>query len=275
MSQVARGESFYFFDLDDNVLYLDTRLLLRSKSTGAEKALTTAEFAKARSVIGTPGAWEDFEFFDATYRHYYDLTPAEAAAGKQQYLVADIEKAIEKPPAQWQGPAWPFLVHACREQRPIAFITARAQSRSTIQAGIRVLVERGLLASEPNYLQIYAVNNPEMAEELLNSVADAAERAELRETEDRTSAMKRIAIRNTVDRAIEQHGAAAPHRFGMSDDDPMNIDLIIKALSDCKSKYMQQRFFAISTHRGEHVKLEVFPMEYPVTGHSGAGDPIG
>jgi len=54
----------------------------------------------------------------------------------------------------------------------------------------------------------------------------------------------------------------------MSDDDPKNVDLIIKAMCDCKKKYLDKRFFVIDTHEGEKVKLEVFPVDYPVTGRS-------
>lgn len=38
--------------------------------------------------------------------------------------------------------------------------------------------------------------------------------------------------------------------LGMSDDDPGNIDLIVKAMCDCKKKYLDKRFFAIDTHKG-------------------------
>ncbi len=61
----------------------------------------------------------------------------------------------------------------------------------------------------------------------------------------------------------------------MSDDDPQNVDLIVKAMCDCKARHMRKRFFVINTHQGEWVKLEVFPVSYPVTGRAAAGEVIG
>ncbi len=59
------------------------------------------------------------------------------------------------------------------------------------------------------------------------------------------------------------------HRFGMSDNDPQNVYLIIRAMCDCKKKYPDKRFFVINTHEGEKVKLEVFPVTLPVAGRPG------
>ena len=67
---------------------------------------------------------------------------------------------------------------------------------------------------------------------------------------------------------LKVYGAEPDHRFGMSDDDPKNLDLIIKAMCDCKIKHITKRFFVINTHQGEWVKLEVFPVDYPVTGRA-------
>ena len=53
---------------------------------------------------------------------------------------------------------------------PLSFVTARGHSRDTIKAGIRVLFEAGLIEKEPNYLEIFAVNNRDMQQELLDSV---------------------------------------------------------------------------------------------------------
>ena len=67
---------------------------------------------------------------------------------------------------------------------------------------------------------------------------------------------------------IERYGDA-PHRFGMSDDDPENVELIISAMRDAKLDHAGMRFFVINTHLGEKVKLEVFPVDFPVTGKKG------
>ncbi len=61
----------------------------------------------------------------------------------------------------------------------------------------------------------------------------------------------------------------------MSDDDPENVDLINKAMCECKKKYLDKRFFVINMHKGEQVKLEVFPVDYPVTRKADTDESIG
>ena len=60
-----------------------------------------------------------------------------------------------------------------------------------------------------------------------------------------------------------------------SDDDPKNVDLIINAMCDCKRKYLDKRFFVIDTHKGEKVKLEVLPPDYPVTRRDARNEVVG
>ena len=116
---------------------------------------------------------------------------------------------------------------------------------------------------------------PEIAAELIEGLSEPSERERVRKLKDPTSALKRIAIRRSVDRALELYGAEPEHRFGMSDDDPKNVNLIIKAMCDCKKKYLDKRFFVIDTHEGEKVKLEVFPVDYPVTGKAAENELVG
>ncbi len=190
----------------------------------------------------------------------------------EQQFITDITRAIAGPKADWQGPAWPLFVHACEKQRPIAIVTARGHSPETLQAGIRLLAKKKLIPREPNYLVVSPVGNEQVAEELLASLSDEKERERIRVLPDRTSVLKRIAIRNAVETALLKYGAEPEHRFGMSDDDPQNVDLIIKAMCDCKLKHPTKRFFVINTHHREWVKLEVFPVDYPVTGRGPRGE---
>ncbi len=194
---------------------------------------------------------------------------------QKQYLVEDIKKAIAGAPEKWQAPSWEMFVYACKQQRPLSIVTARGHSRETIQEGVRVLLDHGLIENEPNHLTIYAVGNPDIAAELVASVESKEERQRLSGLKDATSALKRIAIRNTVDKALDIYGKEPEHRFGMSDDDPHNVDLIIKAMCDCKKKYPDKRFFVINTHEGEWVKLEVFPVDFAVTRKAAGGEIVG
>jgi len=277
MTSDTVDQSFYFFDLDDNTLFLETPIFVRKGDgeAGEVKRLSTTEFAGIRTQLGKEGPWKDFEIFDGTYGHFRDIPADELQPGQKQYLVEDIEQAIAGDPETWQAPSWKLFVYACRKQRPLSIVTARGHSRETLKAGIRVLLDHGLIEKEPNYLTIYAVGNPDIQAELIASLDDEEERSRVQQLSDPTSALKRIAIRNTVDKALEIYGAEPEHRFGMSDDDPKNVDLIIKAMCDCKKKYPDKRFFVIDTHEGEMVKLEVFPVDYPVTSRAEHGEVVG
>jgi hypothetical protein len=261
MAPKSDGVSFYFFDFDDNVMFLKTRIFIRNKETKELCGVTTKEFAKIQPELGKEGKWEQYEKFDGTYRYFRDIPTDELQPGQKQYFVEDVEEALESGDQSWQAPSWNLFVYACNKQRPVSIVTARGHSPETIKTGVRVLLKKGYIQQEPNYLTVFPVGNDDVLyRELCPELSRVAAR------EKKTPELKRIAIRKSVDKAIEQYGSEPEHRFGMSDDDPQNVDLIIKAMCDCKNKYMDKRFFVIGTHAGENVKLEVFPVDFPVTG---------
>ena len=267
--------TFYFFDFDDNTMFLDTKVGLRNTHNGNEKLIGTHEFAAIRQFLGVPGVWEDYEIYEETYRFFRDKTAAARAEDPVEYFVQDILEAIkDKENKLWQAPSWDMFVHACTHQRPVSIITARGHSQHTIKAGVKALVDSGLLSQEPNYLSIYAVSNEESRKSILDSITNPEELEAVRQMKDPTSDLKRHAIRQTVDQALKDYGHDKPHRFGMSDDDPSNIDLIVKAMAECKHKHEDKRFFAINTHHGHHVKLEVYPIDVAVTKEIGVLDDI-
>ena len=51
---MSDGTSYYFFDWDDNIMFLDTKIQVRNKETGAERPITvenlTTAFKKAELV---------------------------------------------------------------------------------------------------------------------------------------------------------------------------------------------------------------------------------
>ncbi|NIM51729.1 MAG: hypothetical protein GTN78_25795 [Gemmatimonadales bacterium] len=243
------GESFYLFDFDDNIMYLKTKLLLLNTVTGERKEVSTEDYANIHSLLGKPGKWENFKEFEGTFRYFRD-----AEEGRRQYFVTDIEEAIKNDADEWKAPSWDLFVYACEKRRPVSLVTARGHSPETIMAGLRVLVEKGLIPREPNYHTIYPVNN----EQVRRKLGDC----DLGWTVPR---LKRVAIKRSVEKAVEEYGSDHEHRFGMSDDDPANVNLIIRAMCDCKKSNLDMRFFVINTHQGEHVKLEVFPIDYRVT----------
>ena len=245
------NQSFYFFDIDDNLLFLPTRIYLWNGETKSEKDVSSGEFAAIQNSLGRAGLWQSWSIFDGTFRDFRDDP---STSPDQQTFIKDLETALAGT-AVWQGPSWPLLIHAADKGRAIAMVTARGHDPETIEAGLKLLVDRGLLSAVPPILGIYTVTNPGVR--TLVGADDPAMTV---------PSVKKRAIKHAVKVALERYGSHLPHRFGMSDDDPNNVVLAISAMRDCKQDYPDKRFFVINSNHEEYVKLEVFPMAHPVTG---------
>lgn len=250
MSQTANGVSAYLFDIDDNLLLLPTAIYLWNAEKQEEKPVSSAVFAAIQNALGKPGQWQSWAVGPRTFRDFRD---DDSKPHDQQQFIADLVAAIEGP-VRWQGPSWTLLVHAAANQRPTAMVTARGHAPETIHAGLRVLIDRGLLPAMPPMLGIYTVTNPKVQAEL--GVVDSAMTV---------PSIKKLAIKAAVAECLQRYGTEPPHRFGMSDDDPNNVVLAISAMRDCKTKHPTKRFFVINSNHEEFVKLEIFPIAHPVT----------
>lgn len=250
------GRSFYFFDFDDNVAFLSTTIIIFHKITNKEIALSSSEFAHENKRIGISGPYADYymDFNDAhgSFRHFRDkeLNPIEVSAGKQQGFVEDIKKALLEVDTHWKAPSWEYFYHATYNKRPVSLITARGHHPNTIVDGVDQLVKAGFLPNTPNYHSIYPVSNPEVRKNLgdINFKQSVAE-------------LKKHAIRASVEKAIEQYGYSPFHRFGMSDDDHKNVELITEEMRDLKHKYPEMSFFVIETFKDSFSKREVLMHE--------------
>lgn len=247
------GRSFYFFDFDDNVAFLTTPMFLVHRETGAEIQISSRELAQQSRYIGKQGPYADYTFDHdpvmGSFRNFrdQDLSLLETLLGKKQMFVQDLAAALGLPDIHWKGPSWNCFYHAVFNSRPTALITARGHHPQTIQAGIRLWADEGHLPGEPNYLAIYPVSHPQTKMEL-----------GMPESND-IPVLKQRAIRAAVIKAIHEYGNNPHHRFGMSDDDPRNIEWIIREMQQLKRENPEMSFFMIQTH-GEHmIKHEVFP----------------
>ena len=250
------GRSFYFFDFDDNVAYLSTPIILFHKKTGEEITLSSGEFAENHRDIGISGKYQNYfmEFNDesGSFRHFRDkkFTATQVKSGVKQTFIQDIEKALEDADHVWKAPSWNSFYHATYNQRPVSLITARGHHPETIKAGIDLMVKDGHLPLAPNYHSIFPVSNVDIRKELgdLNLTKTVPE-------------LKKDAIRFSVQKALEDYGNSPFHRFGMSDDDPKNIELITEEMRELKFKYPDMSFFVIQTFKDSYTKLEVLPYE--------------
>jgi hypothetical protein len=246
------GRSFYFFDFDDNIACLTTPLILFHKETNQELALSSQEWASVHHQIGKTGRYKNYEirFCDktGTFKHFRDheAHELEKLGHQEQVFVRDVGQILGFADIEWKGPSWECFYHACFNQRPISIITARGHHPDTIKKGINKFVESGWLPQQPNYLTVYPVSNTDVRKELGDLELTLS-----------TAELKQRAIRKSVERAFELYGFNPHHRFGMSDDDPKNLALIIAEMSELKKSYPEVCFFVIETHNGQFIKHEI------------------
>ena len=239
------GRSFYFFDLDDNVLYLPTPMYVFHRKTGEELKMSTGHFAQIQKDLGKSGYYKDFEIDlnaeTGSYRQFrdfgYDVEPFEQ----------DILEAISDVDYHWKGPSWQCFYHATFNQRPLSIITARGHSPDTIKKGLSVLHREKLIDHPPNYLGVFPVSHPDTRALLGDTKGDMS-----------IPDLKRRAIHKSVEIALRRYGKNPYHRFGMSDDDPKNLELIRTAMSELKEQYSKNSFFVFSIIKDEMFKEEVF-----------------
>jgi hypothetical protein len=250
------GRSFYFFDFDDNIAFLATPLILFHRDTKEELAISSGDFAQFHHHIGNTGPYANFDIdYDdkaGTFRNFrdHDLQELEKATqektSKPQMFVQDVAEMLGFPDLQWKGPSWECFYHATFNQRPVSLITARGHHPETLKEGIRLFVKGRLLPHEPNYLSLFPVNHRPTRHLLGDG-----------EFKESTAELKQRAIRASVDQAIQTYGYSPHHRFGMSDDDPKNIELIVEEMTRLKAKFPEMCFFMIETQNGNFMKHEV------------------
>jgi hypothetical protein len=247
------GRSFYFFDFDDNVAYLTTPIVIFNKETGAERTLSSGEWARYHQQIGKSGPFGNYyvDYNDETgsFRYFRDQKHSfiDKVVRRKQTFLSDIEKALDQADYSWKAPSWNCFYHATFNMRPTSVITARGHNKETIQEGIDLMVRTGHLPHNPNYLSIYPVTNPNVR---VNELQDP-------KLEKSVADLKREAINQSVEKALELYGHNPHHRFGMSDDDPKNVELITEEMKVLKRKYPDMAFFVIQTFEDSFVKTEV------------------
>lgn len=247
------GRSFYFFDFDDNVAFLSSQIFLFHKKTGEELALSTAEYAQHSKIVGSKGLYKDFEvrYNDETgsFRRFRDYSPdlMKKYLSSNQPFIDDLAHALMGEDLHWKGPSWSCFYHATFNQRPVSVITARGHHPETITSGIDLFVHHGHIPQRPNYLAIFPVSHSETR----RSLGDPEYKLSV-------ARLKQIAIRKSVEKAFEVYGENPHHRFGMSDDDPHNVELILEEMIRLKKDYPEVSFFVIETHGNKQVKKEVF-----------------
>jgi len=245
------GRSFYFFDFDDNIIHLNTKIVLFHKRTNEEFLVPTTVYAENLSKLGIAGSeWEHYEIRDlpgsnGSFRNFREQE--ELYLNKQeQPLVLDMLEGLSSGDVDWRGPSWEFFKHAVNSNRPISIITARGHHPYTIKRAINILVQSQDLKLNPNYLSVYPVTHPDIRKVLGDDQGDFS-----------VGRLKKEAIKQAVWDAFRCYEFSEKHRFGMSDDDPNNLELIKEAMVELKQKHPKNAFYVINTHKRDLIKEEV------------------
>ena len=240
------GRSIYLFDFDDNVMHLDTPIYIFDKKTGEERAVSTGEFAQISPLVGKEEPYLGYEVnYDdsvGSFRRFRDND--HLGPGERQPFVDDLALALAEERFEWKGPSWSIFHYAVFNRRPISIITARGHGPQTIRDGIQLLFEGGYVEHAPNYLSVYPVSHPQIKEELGGAHLGVPE-------------LKKEAIIQSVQRAMELYGDSPHHRFGMSDDSAENIELVIDAMKVLKKRYPHNAFFVIDSSSEILIKTEI------------------
>ncbi len=247
------GRSFYFFDLDDNILNMDTRIYLFHKEDNRQIEINSTILAEHSRTIGVSGPYRDYYVDNddetGSYRNFRDhrIPLRRWIRGDRQAIIHDLREAIAKPVWDWHGPSWNHFFYAVLNGRPLSIITARGHRPDTIRSALNLLYREGHLLKKPNFLSLFPVSNPRL-------------RAEMGDPEKKLSvaALKKIALRQSVEMAFRKYGANPHHRFGVSDDDPRNIEEITGTLVEIKRLYPRNAFFVIDSSGGKIKKTEIF-----------------
>ncbi len=247
------GRSFYFFDFDDNIAILQTPCVLFHQKNNSEVFISTHEFARNSELIGRSGKYQSYEVRHCSktgsfrfFRDSYSTIELNSKNSEHPNFISDLRDVMTSSNLKWQGPSWSCFYHATFNQRPISIITARGHSVETLRLGVREMVKLKHLPFEPNFLSLFPVNNPDI-------------RLVLGDGEFNTSVseMKQRALRASVEAAFLNYGESPHHRFGVSDDDPKNLQLLWEELIRLKARFPENSFFMIETHGGQFLKKEV------------------
>lgn len=252
----------FVFDWDDNVFEMPTRIMLVHRRTGAEKGVSTDQFALIREQIGKAGTpWAEYMLKPAprsgvdtgSLRFFGDTSPG----GPSQFR-ADVVLAMRG--TGWQGPVWKDFVAAtdrASTARQTYFITARLHAPGTIHGALESFRRRKLIGFTPPVENIWPVAEPGFAARFQRVFGVPAPSGSAASPSGRKAAVmeqildriERTELPADTPRVISPDGRArgAYHLWGFSDDDHGNYSKAVEVLQK-----------GVNAGRWKHVKIAVF-----------------
>lgn len=220
-------------DLDDNVLYLDTKLTLFHRDDGSERVMSTGDFAVTRKQIGQPGEWERWEVrgddqIDGSYKNMRDL-------GDPGIFPRDLMDAMSRPEAH--APSLGAFLYGTSLPQLAAWtyiITARGHFPRTMKAGFEQTKEAGYNRHNLPLENFFAVSEPGLAERLAGTVESPSE-AKVKVLENILDAADAVGFGPSALPVIGPDGGKKKeyrHLLRFSDDDLGTFETVVKALGD-------------------------------------------
>ncbi len=212
----------WIFDWDDNIAFMPTKVYVYHKTTGAEVAITTQQFAEIRdSIKSGTGEWGQFELrkdkVTGSFRRFESGIDG-------NFFLEDLASMVEGPEFEKRkGPAWNRMVEALSTEysaKQFFILTARSNLPEEIFEGLQYLHKKGFIKFLPPKANIYSAQDP--------ANPSAAKAAKFVEHLDRQS---RTVVSASAPKVLDRDGVnqAQTHLVGYSDDDWGNFEAVMNA----------------------------------------------
>ena len=209
------------FDFDDNIVNMDTELVLFNKKDGTEQHIKTDEFAVIRDKLGKEGKWADFEVrgdseLHGSFRNFRDLNDPGV-------FERDLEEVMESP--GWRGPSFSAFQRAMASEETAKWstiITARGHYPNTIHAALEGLKAKGIIRHVLPEENVFPVSLPGLADRLGGGTTQSPSEAKVRVMEQYLDKIQEAPLGPSSQLIVPPDGGREKrhmHLWGFSDDD--------------------------------------------------------
>ncbi len=226
------------FDIDDNILYLNSNIRIYHEETGEELLISTNKYAEIRKLVGNKGVKNNkYANYKVEPESFSDFR---TTSDKNNFLKTLKESIGTRTEKSWQGPMFSSLVEALNNEesaKNVYFITARGHRRENILEAFKFLQEKGYIKYLPLVDHIWPVTSPDLIDYYSSSFG--GEKIEV-VTPDNISPSKLKILNNLIGEmenidVSESASVLSPdnpyvhgkyHTVQFSDDDPKTFSLV-------------------------------------------------
>jgi len=226
------------FDLDANILMMETPVILFHKSGKEQITVSAHSFDKEIGNVGVRGVFKDYLVDHAAGRSMYYFE--EGPHGENFFIDELKEMDIHNSDSGWKGPMWDAFALQCRtptlcEQTYI--LTSRNQPAGQIYEGLLYMKKEGLLKNIPPASNIWTVRHPNIVERFEKTFDSTT--LSYKET---SAAFKKAAVLEELVLKEKARGESVLLKY--SDDCDANVN----AANDLLLKYSHDREITLLIH---------------------------